>query len=274
MTRVKTVPNKTSVKENSKMVTPLPSKKMTQVHSTTRINRHIQREDSCIGINMSSKSQSALKASQAEFRERAKKKQEKEQEALKKREALLLALTEERKKKREEKQLKAQQQREMMEKEKLKLMAAQKLKVEEKLQQQTAERDEKVQQYLAKKRAEEKRQRERLPVYMTTPAPLLPTEDCYDSDEEEAERGHRTVPPSWTKDKELKKMQHIMLSVDDTLKNTFFCRQTHTPDLQELFETIDPRKLRRNSSAVWKKPPRYTVFMESSSFQFSEDDED
>lgn len=55
---------------------------------------------------LTSKSQSALKASQAEFREREMRRQEKEREALKKREALLQELSETKRKKREDKMLK------------------------------------------------------------------------------------------------------------------------------------------------------------------------
>lgn len=43
------------------------------------------------------------------------------------------------------------------------------------------------------------------------------------------------------------------------LKNTFFCVTAQTIDLTQIFQGIDPRKLKRTSSAVWTKPPRFTL---------------
>ncbi|KAJ8972798.1 hypothetical protein NQ314_000034 [Rhamnusium bicolor] len=224
----------------------------------------------------------------------------KEREALRKREALLQAQTEEKRRKREEKQQKAQQQREILEKEKLKQLEAQKIK-EEKYKQAIAEREEKLQKQkeeaekrrlMAKKKANEllkekeeviriaeqkkyaemkammdkqsemtklalkqkmerAQQQQSIPLYMTTKPPLLPTDDCYDSDDPEFEKLKRY--------REVREMQITMITAGETIKNTFFCRQAQTPDLQEIFEIIDPRKLKRTSSAIWRKPPRYTL---------------
>lgn len=38
-----------------------------------------------------------------------------------------------------------------------------------------------------------------------------------------------------------------------------FMIQPMTPDLRELFPTISDRYLKRNSSAVWNTPPRYST---------------
>ncbi|CAH1117575.1 unnamed protein product [Phaedon cochleariae] len=259
---------------------------------------------------LSAKSVSVLKASQAEFREREKRRQEKEREALKKREALLAAQAEEKKRKREEKQLKAQQQRELLEKDKQKQLEEQQRKDEEKYKQAIAEKQEKMQKQ--REEAEKKRlvakekaqliklQEERdakeaaerdaraaakkeeklkshkakqhgLPVYMVSKPPLLPTDDCYDSDC--SDYGADYTTPEWAKEKALEKKQMVQIVAQEKLKNTFFCRKTHTPDLQEIFEIIDPRKLKRTSSAVWKKPPRYTLFSVTSIVQFSDDED-
>lgn len=39
----------------------------------------------------------------------------------------------------------------------------------------------------------------------------------------------------------------------------FFDAKQCTPDLRELFHGIDPKKLKRSSSANWKTPPRYSM---------------
>ncbi|XP_016840424.1 inner centromere protein A [Nasonia vitripennis] len=39
----------------------------------------------------------------------------------------------------------------------------------------------------------------------------------------------------------------------------FFDAKKCTPDLRDLFQGIDPRKLKRSSSAIWKTPPRYSM---------------
>ncbi|XP_074030321.1 uncharacterized protein [Leptinotarsa decemlineata] len=301
-----------------KAFTPFSSKFLPKTCSTSKINKVHPGKLLDVTTNhsdsiLSAKSLSALKASQAEFKEREKRRQEKESEALKKREALLLAQTEEKRRRREEKQLKAQQQREILEKEKQKLLEEHKRK-EEKYKQAIAEKEEKLQKQreeaerkrlLAKKKAdiikekEEKMKEEErvaeqketelakqiqkqkmqklqlgsLPVYMTTRAPLLPTEDCYDSDDCDYQKKNERVP-DWGRGKELDKKLRTMIVAGEKMKNTLFCVQTYTPDLQEIFVYIDPRKLKRTSSAIWRKPPRYTLFTASNNVHFSEDSED
>ena len=39
----------------------------------------------------------------------------------------------------------------------------------------------------------------------------------------------------------------------------FFDTKKCTPDLRELFTGIDPKKLKRSSSAIWKTPPRFSM---------------
>lgn len=57
----------------------------------------------------------------------------------------------------------------------------------------------------------------------------------------------------------MRRKQTIILAIGEEMKNTFFCRKAQTIDLTELFQTIDPKKLKRTSSAVWRKPPRFTL---------------
>lgn len=263
--------------------TPTCAKTLPKTQSTSKIHRYIERKDSSANQStlLSFKSHSALKTSQMEYTERVKCREE----ALKKREAQLQKITEEKRRKREEKQLKAQQQRETLEKEKQKKLKEeeekQKQLMEEKLQKQKEENERKMQ---ITKQKEEKRkkileaeklskQEKWLPVYMTSKAPLLPTDDCYDSDHDEHTNTKGKALPEWSRESNLRRKQITIIKIGEKIKNTFFCRSTHSPNLQEIFENIDYRKLQRTSSAIWKKPPRYTVFLESSSVHFSEDDE-
>lgn len=73
-------------------------------------------------------------------------------------------------------------------------------------------------------------------------------------------------------DSELNQTQVAMITAGEKIKNSFFCLQAQTADLQEIFEIIDPRKLKRTSSAIWRKPPRYTLMPTlEDTIEFSED---
>ncbi|CAH1985870.1 unnamed protein product [Acanthoscelides obtectus] len=212
-----------------------------------------------LSINLpAAQSNSAMKASLAEMKERQKQRQVKEMEALRKKEALLQAQMEEKRKKREEKQLKAQQQREQLERERSRTRADQINKVEEKTKKIMAVKEEKLQHFKElqeKKRqiAKERHQNQVIPNYLTTPLPLLPSDSPYDSDDE---RYTKKSMPSWAKD-DLALLAQCQFP--DKVKNTFFCRKTHTPDVLELFEVVDPKRTKRTSSAVWDKAPSYSI---------------
>ncbi|XP_057656880.1 inner centromere protein [Diorhabda carinulata] len=283
----------------NKPYTPFTNKFLPKSCSTSRINRMTPQSSSNNDSCLSTKTLSALKASQAEYREREKRRQEKEQEAQLKKEALLQAQAEEKRRKREEKQLKVQQQKELIQKEKEKLLEIQRLKLE-KHKQAIAEKEEKLQKnreeaekkrLLAKNKAKLAKQSEsssdnggkvpesgqakrtlqnHVPIYMMSKPPLLPTEDCYDSDDEiSTKKNART--PSWCKEEYLKRPLYTQLVAGEKIKNSLFCCQTHSPDLIEIFEIIDPKKLKRTSSANWRKPPRYTLFSVTNDILFSED---
>lgn len=241
----------------SKMLTPLGMKFMPSYSSTSSISR--MHQNSTVG-NDSSVFGSAgkIQSAQTDPRERQRKMQEREQ-ALKKKEAMLQAQADAKRKLNEEKQLKAQQHRKALEIEKLKQLEAQKQK-EERLKQREREREEYMQkqkQELEKKRQAQKKkmqemQAQRLqmeaeqaknkPIYMVTEPPRLPTEDCYDSDDPSYKK---VAPPSWCSGEQSKIMQLSMLAAGEKIKNTLFCRHAQTPDLTEIFENIDPRKLKR-----------------------------
>lgn len=40
--------------------------------------------------------------------------------------------------------------------------------------------------------------------------------------------------------------------------DSFFSVAPTTPDLKQIFPSIDPSQLRRNSSVLWSTPPRYS----------------
>lgn len=50
-----------------------------------------------------------------------------------------------------------------------------------------------------------------------------------------------------------------MHAIGEEEQNKFFSRDTKTIDLRKIFQQIDPRKLKRTSSAVWRTPPRFTM---------------
>lgn len=280
----------------SKPYTPFSNKFIPKTCSTVDVNKNHPRSQKKSSLyndsGTSMRCLSALKASQAELREREKRRQEKEAEGQLKKDALLQAQAEEIKRKREEKQLKAQQQRELLEKEREKNLELQRLK-DEKHKQTVTEKEEKIQKtkeevekkrLLAKNKAKILREKERLaaqkqdnglPIYMTTKANLLPTEDCYDSDDDEYEFHRKNyTKPNWSRDNAMYKQLYTQLIAGEKIKNTLFCCTNHNVDLVEIFENIDPRKLKRTSSAQWRKPPRYTLFSETSEIHFSEDSDD
>lgn len=187
-----------SVKSKSKLQTPLSTNKFVPTHFSTNCSK--LNKPSLTDSSPLPKARSAIKASAADFKERELKRQ-REAEALQKREALLQAQLEEKRRIRAEKQLKAQQAREAKEKEKQKhFEMMEKLKEEkyknhlaEKMQKQKEELEKKKQ--MAKARGGDEKKDHQPPIYMTTKAPLLPTQDCYDSDSEEC---RKVVLPSWT----------------------------------------------------------------------------
>lgn len=208
-------------KEKPKIGTPIGTSKYipSTYYSASKLAKHNPNE----GL-LGPKSLSSVKSSQAEYRERELHRKKEAQ----KREALMQAQIEEKRKKREEKQLKAQQQREALEKEKLKQLELTEKLREEKLRQARAERDSKLtkqkeemerKRQLAKKKAMEEKLREErkkaelkskenagLPPYMLSKAPLLPTADCYDSDQE---RQNELEFPSWCDGKSINHMYRL-----------------------------------------------------------------
>ncbi|XP_011498846.1 PREDICTED: inner centromere protein A [Ceratosolen solmsi marchali] len=84
-----------------------------------------------------------------------------------------------------------------------------------------------------------------------------------DSDPDEEESDDENKPkhqiPPWAskhvRQTQLAMQQHIPMKF--VLK--FFDAKKCTPDLRDLFQGIDPKKLKRSSSAIWKTPPRFSM---------------
>nr|XP_022909257.1 inner centromere protein A-like [Onthophagus taurus] len=218
----------------SKQITPLKSGIPTYTNTPLSSSKMQSASKSTLKKILPPKTISALKTSQQEYIEREARRRAKEQEALRKKEALLQAKQQEIKRKNEEKQLKAQLKR---------AEEVDKIPHPHKL----AKMD------LLNKVPQKKKVR---PIYMDMTAPLLPLDDCFDSDDERQGSYER---PDWTRTRQLlpSLMRVTYAGMDFT--NTFFMRKATTPNLEDLFGPMNKKKLQRTSSAVWTKPPRFTL---------------
>lgn len=79
------------------------------------------------------------------------------------------------------------------------------------------------------------------------------------TDEEGKESRKRPPPPAWSLSKY--RMPYIMAQsrIDTKVIDNFFSVEPRQVDLREIFPKIDDKYLRRNSSAVWNTPPRYST---------------
>ncbi|XP_066246387.1 inner centromere protein A isoform X2 [Euwallacea similis] len=265
-----------SIKEKSKAFTP-QSKFLPLSSSTSKVTKILGMSS----MSSMSGTASALKSrnSQKDPREQLKRQLDREQ-ANKKKEAMLQQQAELKRKQNKEKHLKALQQRKALEAEKMRHLELQKQKDEEKRKQ--IEQDREL-NYLKYKQEQEKKHQlqkmrlmqvqkqadgesQKLPVYMTSKVPCLVNNPAADDSTEEVS------PPRWCRGDYLRHLEVKALAGGYKLKNTLFGRRPRTADLVDIFEIIDAGKLKRNSSAIWKKPPRYTM-MNLNDTQFSEDDE-
>lgn len=264
-TRTMAPPSTTKTK---KIYTPLMNNKLPTMIPQFDSKQKINKNTSAVSTD-SVKSLTAVKASRAELQERReeeqKRKQEHENEVKRKKEALLQAKIEEQKRKREEKQMKAQKAREAKEKEKEEKIRRIIQEKEEKLQKEEqmkrewmntmakkAAEEEKRQQMLKQEKLEQKRKLNKKP-------PPLPTDDLQDSDEEEENPKHKYVGPIWSQRQNLYPALYAQRHVPTAITKEFFQMQAQTPDLLEIFENVNADILRRNSSAVWRTPPRYST---------------
>ncbi|XP_029730736.2 inner centromere protein [Aedes albopictus] len=88
---------------------------------------------------------------------------------------------------------------------------------------------------------------------------MILTDDSTDDESTSASKKSKRPPlPVWCSKEErnptIRTQREIKLKVIDQ----FFSVAPMTADLREIFPSIDARKLKRNSSAVWRTPPRYS----------------
>ncbi|KAJ8670303.1 hypothetical protein QAD02_001562 [Eretmocerus hayati] len=186
-------------------------------------------------------------------------------------------------------QLALEKQREEMEKKRIAQLQRAQEKEEKRRQEELAkqqrqqEQDELVRQLTEQKRREQemekrkqaeqkhhfemkKHQAEKAPLVAKTKAlapKQVPCSYKIDSDPDEEESEDESKPkhqiPSWAtrnvRQTQLAMQQYMPMK----LVLRYFDAKKCTPDLRELFTGIDPRKLKRSSSAIWKTPPRYSM---------------
>uniref|UniRef100_A0A336MHY9 CSON001548 protein n=1 Tax=Culicoides sonorensis TaxID=179676 RepID=A0A336MHY9_CULSO len=85
------------------------------------------------------------------------------------------------------------------------------------------------------------------------------TLDTDDSTDDEGKMNkNRGPPPLWSKGSLRRQIVREQAYVNLKLVDTLFSVRPMTVDLKEIFPTIEPKKLKRNSSAIWNTPPRYS----------------
>lgn len=85
---------------------------------------------------------------------------------------------------------------------------------------------------------------------------VLDTDDS--TDDEGKMNKNQAPPPIWSKSSYRRATIREQTYENLNLIDEFFSVQPMTPDLKEIFPTIEAKKLKRNSSAVWNTPPRYS----------------
>ncbi|XP_053658005.1 inner centromere protein [Anopheles marshallii] len=92
---------------------------------------------------------------------------------------------------------------------------------------------------------------------------MIDTDDTTDDDVAEdpsaPRKKKRPPPPEWCQ--KSSNFQHrltIQARIDTKVIDSLFSVQPMTPDLRVLFPSIDAQKLKRNSSAIWRTPPRHS----------------
>lgn len=80
-----------------------------------------------------------------------------------------------------------------------------------------------------------------------------------DSTEEEGKVSNKKPPPpKWSCGSTKMEAMELQNYMDIKIIDNFFSVQPLTPDLSEIFPSIHVKYLKRNSSAVWNTPPRYS----------------
>lgn len=79
------------------------------------------------------------------------------------------------------------------------------------------------------------------------------------TDDEGKTSSKRPLPPSWSTSQNRYAFVMAQARVSTKITDKFFSVAPHEVDLREIFPRIDEKYLRRNSSAVWNSPPRYSL---------------
>ncbi|XP_031640521.1 inner centromere protein-like [Contarinia nasturtii] len=84
--------------------------------------------------------------------------------------------------------------------------------------------------------------------------------DSGDSTDDEGKTSNkRPLPPPWSTSNNRYGYVMAQARVSTKVTDKFFSVAPHEVDLREIFPKIDEKHLRRNSSAVWNSPPRYSL---------------
>lgn len=78
------------------------------------------------------------------------------------------------------------------------------------------------------------------------------------TDDEGKTSSKRPAPPTWSMSANRHALVIAQSRVSTKITDKFFSVAPHQVDLREIFPRIDEKYLRRNSSAVWNSPPRYS----------------
>uniref|UniRef100_A0A182U5L1 Inner centromere protein ARK-binding domain-containing protein n=1 Tax=Anopheles melas TaxID=34690 RepID=A0A182U5L1_9DIPT len=196
------------------------------------------------------------------------------------------SLLDEKKKKREEKQRLAAAQREAMEREKREHAERLVREKEEKYRKLVQEKQEKLrldaqkkarklEEFEKRRQAEEQKaladqKRDELAKQLADQErkklftfEMIDTDDSTDeevSEDTSAPRKKQRPPlPEWCqKTADFRKQLQLQAQLQSSVIDRLFSVQPMTPDLRLLFPSIDAQKLKRNSSAIWRTPPRHS----------------
>ncbi|XP_059618904.1 calponin homology domain-containing protein DDB_G0272472 [Phlebotomus argentipes] len=177
----------------------------------------------------------------------------------------LLLVAEEKRKKREERHKLAQQAREEKEREKQerhRRMMLEQQEREEKIRQERRKAAKiKQQQELEQRKRLEELQKAQSGKGATAKAlkygfEMLCSDDS--TDDEGKSSAKRPTPPLWSVRPHRDELVAIQELLPPKIADTLFMAAPMTPNLKEIFPSIDPKDLHRNSSAVWKTPPRFS----------------
>lgn len=78
------------------------------------------------------------------------------------------------------------------------------------------------------------------------------------TDDEGKTSSKRPMPPEWSMSYKRHAVVLAQSRISTKITDKFFSVAPHEVDLREIFPRIDEKYLRRNSSAVWRSPPRYS----------------